>query len=104
MVVPTGTALPLALPANELVANALKHAFPGTTTGRVAVRFAPTEEGWLLQVADDGIGLPDGFERASRRSLGMRLVKTLAGQLGAVLEIEHTAGTVFTLRAAMPPA
>jgi PAS domain S-box-containing protein len=104
MVLPTDTALPLALLANELVTNALKHAFPGNRTGRVAVRFAPTEKGWLLQVADDGIGLPEGFERTSLRSLGMRLVKTLAGQVGAVLEIERTTGTVFTLRGAMPPA
>lgn len=103
MVVPTDTALPPVLPATELVTNVLKHTSPGTTTGRVAVRFAPTEKGWLLQVADDGIGLPDVFQWTSRRSLGMRLVKTLAGRLGAVLEIERTASTIFSLRAAMPP-
>lgn len=103
MVLPTDTALPLALLANELVTNAVKHAFPGIRTGRIAVRFAPTDDGWLLQVADDGIGLPDGFERTSRGSLGMRLVKTLAGQLGAMLEIDRKTGTVFTLRGALPP-
>lgn len=104
MVLPTDFALPLALLANELVTNALKHAFPGERTGRVEVRFAPAGDGWVLRVADDGVGLPDGVEERMPRSLGMRLVKTLAGQLGASLEVERTAGTAFILRAALPAA
>jgi len=99
MVLPTDRALPLALLANELVTNAIKHAFTDTRTGRIHVRFGPSGTGWELRVADDGVGLPKDFDWTRTRSLGMRLVNALARQVGATLTVERGPGTVFTVRA-----
>ena len=48
-----------------------------------------------LEVSDDGIGLPAGFDLDKSESLGLRLVVALAAQLSGVLEIEGRAGTLF---------
>jgi PAS domain S-box-containing protein len=95
----TDCALPLALVTNELVTNAIKHAFRGGRAGRVHVRFGPIGGGWELSVADDGVGLPDGFDPQTTGSLGMRLVTSLSEQIGARLSINGTSGTTVTLRA-----
>ncbi|WP_207460360.1 PAS domain S-box protein [Azospirillum sp. SYSU D00513] len=108
MVLPADRALPLALLTNELVTNAIKHAFPQGRAGRIQVRFGPAGDGtetagpgagWELRVCDDGAGLPEDFDSAAPRSLGMRLVTALAGQIGASLTIEREPETAFVLRA-----
>ncbi len=91
--VPTDQAVPLGLIANELVMNAIKHAYPrGAATGRpnpIAVGLARGPSGEIrLTVADQGVGLPDNFDWRRSRSLGMRLIHALSGQLGATLAVE----------------
>ncbi|MCJ2026498.1 sensor histidine kinase [Methylobacterium sp. J-067] len=95
-------AIPIGLWVNELVTNALKYAYPidrFPTGGEIRVR-AEHEAGTLtVEVADDGVGLPAGFEigRASK-SLGMRVVGSLARQLGGTLTLPPTGqGTTFRL-------
>ncbi|MGV3721693.1 MAG: GAF domain-containing protein [Actinomycetota bacterium] len=68
----------LALILNELVSNAVKHAFSGRQGGRLTVRLAQAEEGLALRVEDDGPGLPAGFELAKDASVGLQVVRTLA--------------------------
>ncbi|HYH37813.1 MAG TPA: histidine kinase dimerization/phosphoacceptor domain -containing protein [Azospirillum sp.] len=102
MALPTDCALPLALVANELVTNAVKHAFPDGRAGRIVVGFRSEDGGWTLRVADDGAGLPDDFGTATTRSLGMRLITALTRQIGASVEVERAAGTAFVLRSAPP--
>ncbi|MCP5522547.1 MAG: transporter substrate-binding domain-containing protein [Verrucomicrobiales bacterium] len=84
-------AVPCGLLLNELVTNALKHAFPGDRTGRLRVslqRVPAADSGSVgspclrLGVGDDGVGLPVGFDIRRTSSLGMRLVATLTDQLG----------------------
>ena len=89
-------AIPCGMIVNELVANALEHAFP-EGAGRVRIAFANGRQG-RLEVRDDGVGLPEGF--AAGGTLGLRLVEALAGQLGGDLVLESDAGTraVVTLR------
>ena len=91
-------AIPCGMIVNELVANALEHAFPDGD-GRVRIEFHNGREG-RLEVSDDGVGLPEGFSAETSRSLGLRLVEALAGQLGGDLRLESDAGTraVVTLR------
>lgn len=86
----TDQAVPLALIVNELLMNAVKYAFGegAPAGGKVTVTFRVEADGRRrLTVADDGRGLPEGFDPARSSGLGMRLVSALAGQLGARLEV-----------------
>ncbi len=77
-------AIPLGLVANELITNCLKFAFPDGRRGEIKMELATCPGGaFRLQVADDGVGLPEGFAIEESGSIGMRLVKILAHQLGA---------------------
>jgi PAS domain S-box-containing protein len=100
---PLDLAVPCALIVNELVTNALKHAFPDGRVGVVDVRLAREPGGRVcLEVRDDGVGLPADLDGAAAQSLGLELVKMLADQIDAALTIERTAGTRFALRFAAP--
>lgn len=92
------TAVPCGLIINELVSNSLKYAFPAGNSGRIKVEMR--EEGLhriRLEVSDDGIGLPAGVGLAGTKSLGLRLVHTLADQLGASVEVVSDGGARITL-------
>lgn len=91
-------ALPCGLILNELVSNALKHAFRGRTDGEVAVSLGDSpQRGVRLGVRDDGRGLPEWFDWRQARSLGLRLVQMLAGQLNADVEVSGRKGTEFII-------
>ncbi len=92
------SAVPCGLILNELVSNALKHAFGGRTEGEVSVTIRGGEHGLVrLSVRDNGRGLPEGFDWTQGRSLGLRLVQMLAGQLHASVEVSGHNGTQFTV-------
>lgn len=97
--VPTDRAVPLGLIANELVMNAVKHAYPDGGDKPVRVGLARVDAEVLrLTIADRGTGLPDGFDWRRSRSLGMRVVHALSAQLGAGLEVRDTKpGTEFAV-------
>lgn len=90
-------AIPCGLLVNELVSNAIKHAFPQGRSGRVRVDLQPLAEGpgWCLRVADNGAGLPAGFALDQFTTLGLRLASELARQLGGRLAILSGPGAVF---------
>ncbi|GFM70224.1 hypothetical protein PSCICL_12160 [Pseudomonas cichorii] len=72
---------------NELITNALKHAFPDGRSGRITVDFRRTGEQFVLTVSDNGIGLPDETHDSTlqRKGLGRKLTRALAAQLGGEL-------------------
>lgn len=72
---------------NELVTNALKHAFPGDREGQIRVSLEKSDGGLLLEVADDGVGMNDSA-RTRSTGLGARLVEAFTKQLGARYEVE----------------
>jgi two-component sensor histidine kinase len=77
-------AISLALIVNELVTNAVKHAFPNGHEGHIFVRLVRQDANTaLVSVRDDGIGLPPDFDLSMSKGLGMRIVAALAKQLGA---------------------
>ncbi len=81
-------AIPAGLVLNELISNAFKHAFPGGAAGCISIQLSPASDGHVrMAVGDDGVGARDGFDLASGPTLGMRLVRILAGQLDAQLEV-----------------
>ncbi len=80
-------AIPCGLILNELMSNALKHAFPDGRRGGIHVFLRKgTSQVLILSIADDGIGLPNADVLEARRSLGMRLVQSLAKQLDGRIE------------------
>ena len=92
------TAIPCGLLLNELITNAVKHAFSDGRKGTIRVELAPLDEGKLrLRVADDGIGLPPGLEVRRAQSLGLQLVSMLADQLDAELDVKNAPGASFQL-------
>jgi len=92
------TAIPAGLIVNELVSNALKHAFPDGRRGTLKVSLhSPAPGQLLLSVADDGVGIPPGFDWDQARSLGLRMVRDLARQIRGTLEVRQNGGTTFAL-------
>jgi PAS domain S-box-containing protein len=92
-------AIPCGLIVNELVSNALKHAFSARPSGTVTVRAVRQNEELIeLSVADDGLGLPQVIDPHASSSLGLDLVFTFAEQLGAEVEIVRDGGTTFVFR------
>jgi two-component sensor histidine kinase/HAMP domain-containing protein len=84
-------AVPLALAATELMANAFKHAYRAGAGGTVQVGFGPFPGGRLqLTVADDGVGLPESFDPERSGSLGMRILTEMARQIGGALQVQRT--------------
>lgn len=72
---PSQQATACALVANELVLNALEHAFTGRESGSVTVQLSDKGDQVVLVVADDGVGLPESDEQLD--SLGLTIVRTL---------------------------
>jgi two-component sensor histidine kinase len=70
-----------------MVTNAVKYAHPAGTPGKICVASGWDAEGTLFrEVADDGVGLPEGFDPAGDGGYGLRLVRGLAQQLDAECE------------------
>jgi two-component sensor histidine kinase/HAMP domain-containing protein len=83
---------------NELLSNALKHAFPDGRGGTIAVTFACADGRATLVVADDGVGFPESPSgQAPAPSLGLRIVTALVRQLHGTSFVDGQGGTRFTL-------
>lgn len=81
-------AVPLGLLLTELMANSVKHAFPEGRPGHLSVTLRTREQGdALLTVADDGVGLPEGFDLGGSRGGGISIADALARQLGGALQV-----------------
>jgi PAS domain S-box-containing protein len=92
------SAVPCGLIINELVSNSLKYAFPDGREGEVRIELHEHSSGQAkLVVADNGIGLRSDIDWVTARSLGLRLVRSLAEQLGARIEVKSNTGTEVQL-------
>ncbi len=91
-------AIPCALVIYELVLNAVKHAFPGMDEGRVSITGSRgVETGFRIEVADNGVGLPENVDLDDTGTLGLELVHTLIEQLDGSVCIERGEGTKFVI-------
>lgn len=86
-----GAAIPFGLLLNELVFNALEHAFEGRSAGVLKVSLALQDGTPLLHVEDDGVGLDPGFSCSQAPSMGLQLATSLASQLGGSLHAGSSA-------------
>ena len=77
--VASSEAVSIGLITTELVINALKHAFPSGSSGKILVKYDVDEANWRLSVSDNGVGLhPDGSGRGNT-GLGAAIVEALKG-------------------------
>lgn len=97
--VPGQVATSLALVAAELVHNAIEHGLAGRTDGAVRVGVRRAGSDVLLEVRDDGVGLPPGFTVDGSAHLGLAIVRTVVeDDLGGTLEFRGSPGTAVTVR------
>ncbi|MGQ9853567.1 MAG: histidine kinase dimerization/phosphoacceptor domain -containing protein, partial [Candidatus Oleimicrobiaceae bacterium] len=91
-------AIPCGLLVNELISNALKHAFPDGRGGVIRVSFRLQGDRYALDVADDGVGLPAELDFRATKSLGLQLVTTLVDQIDGHIELHRDSpGTHFSI-------
>ncbi len=92
-------ASPLGLTLNELVSNSLKYAFPDDRKGEIVITTRIQDDELELVVADDGIGVPEGFKWEDSSSLGLKLVRNLVeNQLNGEIVLNNRNGTTFTIK------
>ncbi|MFC1568985.1 sensor histidine kinase [bacterium] len=92
------TAVPLGLIVNELLTNALKHAFKDGSQGEIHVVFKGNDKTYLLEVHDNGQGLSKETPDQQNHSLGLKLVRILTKQLEGTLDINSSKGTHFSIQ------
>ncbi len=98
-----GKALPIGLIVGELVTNSVKYAHPAGVGGVIRLACHLELDGALtVEVSDDGVGLPEGFDPMTARSLGMRLVHSLTAQAGGRVAFDDS-GIGLTVRLRIPP-
>ncbi|MCB0792416.1 MAG: PAS domain S-box protein [Flavobacteriales bacterium] len=90
-------AIPCGLILNELISNALKHAFPNERQGRIRVGVHAEDRRIRVEVSDNGVGLPEDFDDERDANLGLQLVHTLVDQLDATLERPKGRGARYFL-------
>jgi len=92
-------AVSIGLVVNELVTNAVKHAFVGRDDGHIHVRFEAADKGWRLVVSDNGDGMPAATRTKGRDGgLGQRLIDAFARQAGGTVATSSgPEGTVVTV-------
>jgi two-component sensor histidine kinase len=81
-------AVPCGLILNELISNAFKHGFPHAAGGEIklTLRSGP-EDKCSLCVEDNGVGIPADLDVNPRKSLGLRLVRSLTQQIRGSFEL-----------------
>lgn len=105
IIISTDRAISSALIVNELVSNAAKHAYHGLGAGRVWVKVAATGvDSFSIAVRDEGDGVPEDFEFGKGKGLGARMIRALAQQLNASLEVvARHPGAEFIVTARLAP-
>ena len=94
-------AIPFSLLVNECLVNAYKHAFKEQESGEISITLSKNGANVDVEIADNGIGLPDGFDMEKESSLGLTLIRTLVNQLkgtGEYKSDKESTGTKFLLR------
>jgi two-component sensor histidine kinase len=93
----------LMLAFSEIVTNAIKYAHPTGLPVEVSIASALTPEGGVaLQIADDGVGFPEGFDESRDAGVGLKLVRSLVENAGGCLETKSDElGLTFSIQ--LPP-
>lgn len=92
------TVVPMGLITNELISNALKHAFKGRASGEIHLSLKEIEDSLYLTVQDNGVGLPDGELPVTYKSLGATLIQSFAEKLEGEIKIDISEGSKITVK------
>ncbi len=91
-------AIPCALILNELISNAIKHAFPDELSGQITIYLKIRPDNTIVIICQDtGVGLPETVDIDQAATLGLQLVKILTDQLDGRLTIKRSHGTEFEI-------
>jgi len=88
-------AMPFAMVLNELLVNAYLHAFDENVKGVIQVGFEMDGKNYIIEVKDNGKGLPENLEQLEKKHLGLKLVKMLVKQMRGSFEITDTERSAF---------
>ena len=91
------TSVPLGLIVNELVSNCLKHAFLNERSGEINISFKKSNDEFILDVKDNGVGFPEDLDFKNTDSLGLQLVNSLVDQIDGKIELKSKNGTEFKI-------
>jgi two-component sensor histidine kinase len=98
------TVIPLALIINELISNALKYAFKDGRQGKIDVFLGQAEGLIVLEVKDNGVGMPAGLSSQEAGNFGFKLINILCDRLGATWSTHSEDGTRISLSVPMKKA
>lgn len=86
------TAIPCGMIINELVSNSFKHAFPDGRSGEVRIDLSSVDDGFMLVVSDNGVGIRGGPDIRTSKTLGFRLIETLVRQIHGKIKLDTANG------------
>lgn len=93
-------AVPVGLILSEAITNSITHAFPDQSAGHITIVLEQqaTDTRIRLEIADDGVGVPPGFDIRRKSSMGMQLIDTLVQQLAGDIAFSSQQGLTITIR------
>ncbi len=89
--------IPCGLIINEIISNSLKYAFPNNREGVVFIKLKKKDKKIILEIGDNGIGIPKNVDVKNTETLGLQLVFTLIEQINATLTLIKQKGTTFKI-------
>ncbi|MCB0447849.1 MAG: sensor histidine kinase, partial [Gelidibacter sp.] len=90
--------IPCGLLINEVITNAIKHAFPNDRKGEIKIEMSEHDAKITLKISDNGIGLSEEIQPDNQDSFGFLLIYTLAEQLEAKMKVYNENGLSFTFQ------
>ena len=90
-------AIPCGLILNELVSNAIEHAYPNDKQGVIQIAFFRDRHGNTLRIQDDGIGLAEQISLTNTSTLGLQLVNSLVQQINGEVSLDRSGGTKYSI-------
>jgi two-component sensor histidine kinase len=93
----------LCLVMNEVLVNALKYAHPDGSPIAMCLSCGPDGGQIIVEIADDGVGLPEGFDEERDGGVGFKLIRNLLLKIGAALDL-LSSPQGLSFRITLPPA
>lgn len=90
-------AVPVGLILNELITNALTHAFPKGQAGILNIQVRRKDHTVAIRLSDDGTGIPQDVNWREPTTLSLRIVMSLVGQLQGTIDLDQRQGTAFSI-------
>lgn len=91
------TSIPCGLIINEIISNSLKYAFPDNRDGIIFVNLKVNKNKVVIDVGDNGVGIPETLDIKNTQTLGLQLVDTLVEQINGTINLIRKKGTIFSI-------